>query len=129
MRFAASGLLLAIGVGMSVAAYRWGQPDGPLLYWGILPGAPLVLLAVVALIRRVPLRATMGASIAGFLAVSIPYGLLVYASITYSGGGANIGLGLLLLASPIYVPIAMLIGAIAGLHFMGRVHRPEHESS
>ena len=44
----------------------------------------------------------------------MPYGLLWYASANYSGGGANIGLGLLLLSLPVYLPIAMLVGVCVG---------------
>jgi hypothetical protein len=84
------------------------------MYWGILPGAPFVLLGVLSLVPRFPLRALTGASVGGLIAVAAPYGLLWYSSANYSGGGANIGLGLLLLALPAYLPLAMLIGAYIG---------------
>ena len=52
------GVLLAcLGLAMSAAAYRFGQPDGPILYWGVLPGAPFMLLAVLSLTSRISLRA------------------------------------------------------------------------
>ena len=98
---------------MSVWAYQWARPDGPIFYWGFLPGAPFVLLAVSSLMPRVPLRVTIGASVGSLLAVAVPYGALVFASLNYAGGGANIGLGLLLLATPLYLPIAVLIGGFA----------------
>ncbi len=113
-RLAVALSLVLLGTAMSVWAYRWGQPDGPILYWGILPGAPLVALAALAMVPGVPLRVTIGAAVFGFIAVAIPYGALLYASSNYSGGGANIGLGLLLLATPLYLPIAMLAGGFAG---------------
>ena len=99
---------------MSVAAYQFGQPDGPLFYWGILPGAPFLLFAGLSLIARVPLRVTCGATAGCFLAVAVPYGMLMYSSANYSGGGANIGLGILLLATPVLLPIAMVIGGFGG---------------
>lgn len=107
-------VLAGIGVGMSGAAYHYGRPDGPSLYFGILPGAPFLLLAVLSLVTRVPIRATVGAFVGSLLAIAIPYGLLLYTLATYSGGGANIGVGLLLLATPVYLPIAMVIGALFG---------------
>lgn len=107
--------LAVVGVTMSAWAYRFAQPDGPLFYWGILPGAPIVLMAVVGSFSRVPVRVTLGAAVGGLLAVALPYGSLLYASANYSGGGANIGLGLLLLATPVYLPIAMLIGGAAAV--------------
>jgi len=99
---------------MSAAAYHYGRPDGPILYFGILPGAPFLLLAVLSLVSRVPIRATVGAFVGSLLAIALPYGLLLYTLATYSGGGANIGVGLLLLAMPVYLPIAMVIGALFG---------------
>jgi len=108
------GLLAVMGIGMSAWAYDWARPDGPLFYWGILPGAPFVLLAGVSLVPRMPLRVTIGACVGGLLAVATSYGALLYASANYAGGGANIGLGLLLLATPVYLPLAMLFGAFCG---------------
>lgn len=107
-------LLVLLGLTMSAIAYRTGQPDGPIFYWGILPGAPFVLLAPFALIPGIPVRTVVGAAVGGLIGVGLPYGLLAYSSANYSGGGANIGLGLLLLAQPIYVPMAMVVGAILG---------------
>ena len=109
-----SVVLAVLGLALSALAYRTGQPDGPILYWGILPGAPFVLLAALTLIPHLSIRAVVGAALGSLIAVGVPYGLLFYSSINYSGGGANIGVGLLLMAQPIYVPIAMLIGATAG---------------
>ncbi len=108
------GLLAMMGIGMSAWAYDWARPDGPILYWGILPGAPFVLLAAVSLVPRIPLRVTIGACVGGLLAVATSYGALLVASATYAGGGANIGLGLLLLATPVYLQMAMLFGAFCG---------------
>ncbi len=105
--------LTVVGLAASAWAYQFGQPDGPILYWGILPGAPFVLLAVMGLFPRVPVHVTLGAAAGSLLAVALPYGALLYASANYTGGGANIGLGLLLLATPIFLPIAMLIGGLA----------------
>ncbi len=113
-KIAISLLLVFLGLAMSAAAYRVGQPDGPIFYWGILPGAPLLLLAALSLIPRFSFRALLGATVATLIAVGMPYGLIWYSSVNYSGGGANIGLGLLLIAQPIYVPVAMMMGAVIG---------------
>lgn len=118
-RLALGALSAVLGVAMSAAAYRAGRPDGPVLFWGVLPGAPLILLSAFALIPRISIRALAGALVGGLVAAGIPYGLLWYSSVNYSGGGANIGLGLLLLAQPIYVPLAMITGACVG-HFLSR---------
>jgi hypothetical protein len=55
-----------------------------------------------------------GAAIAAYSAYVLPVALLGLYSATYSGGGANIGLGLLALAAPGAVPIFMLIGLVVG---------------
>lgn len=109
-----AGVLLAlIGVAMSAWAFQF-SPRGPLLTWGIFPGAPFVLLASLSLVKRIPLRVTMGAYIAGFLAIALPYGAIRYKSLNYNGGGANIGLGLFALAAVVLLPIPMLLGGFIG---------------
>lgn len=122
-RVIACVLLAAIGIGMSAWAYQ-RSPGGPILTWGILPGAPFVILAGLALVMRIPLRVTIGAYVGGLLAVSIPYGAIWYSSLNYNGGGANIGLGLLLIATLVLLPVPMLIGG-----FLGWVVGATHKSS
>ena len=56
-----------------------------------------VLLAGLSLVTRLPLRATSGAYIGGLLAVAVPYDSIWHPSLNDNGGGANIGLGILLL--------------------------------
>lgn len=92
---------------------------GQLGYWLVLPAACFLGLSWAALSRheerfRVSRSGLWGAAIAGFLSMALPAALLFVASATYSGGGANIGLALLSLAMPGYLPIAMLIGLIVG---------------
>lgn len=112
-RVMACVLLAMIGVGMSAWAYRFNG-TGPILIWGILPGAPFVILAGLSLVTRIPLRVTIGAYVGGLLAVAVPYGAIWYSTLNYQGGGANIGLGLLLMATLVLLPIPMLIGGFVG---------------
>jgi hypothetical protein len=109
----ACALLAMIGIGMSAWAYRFND-SGPILTWGILPGAPFVILAGLSLVTRIPLRVTIGAYVGGVLAVAVPYAAIWYSSLNYNGGGANIGLGLLLMATLVLLPIPMLIGGFTG---------------
>ncbi len=106
-------LLALIGIGMSAWAYQVNG-SGPILTWGILPGAPFVILAGLSLVKRIPLRVTIGAYVGGVMAVAVPYGAIWYDLQNYNGGGANIGLGLLALAVFIILPIPMLIGGVIG---------------
>jgi hypothetical protein len=108
------GVILAlIGVAMSAWAYQF-NPRGPLLTWGIFPGAPFVLLASLSLVKRIPLRVTLGAYIAGLIAMVLPYGAIWYDSMNYNGGGANIGLGILALVAIVLLPIPILLGGFIG---------------
>ncbi len=106
-----------LGLALSSLAYR-ADPEGwvQAFYWGFLPGAPFVVVGVVAVAFRSPVMAgpVCGAFVGAAVAVGIPYGLMWYSSANYSGGGANIGLGLLLLAVPLYLPVAIAIGAGIG---------------
>jgi hypothetical protein len=122
--------LALIGTAMSAWAYWFNGPAGPILAWGILPGAPIVLMAVLALSSTIPLRVIVGASVAGILELSIPYGMVWYESLNYNGGGANIGLGLLLLATPILLPLAMSIGGVlAWFSFPGPLKTASHSGN
>ncbi len=107
-------LLAMIGIGMSAWAYQFNGPGGPILAWGVFPGAPFLLLAGLSLVKRIPLRVTFGAYVGGLLAVAVPYGAIWYESLNYNGGGANIGLGILLIATLVLLPIPMLIGGFVG---------------
>ncbi len=85
----------------------------PPLKW-ILTGSQLVVLAGLALVRKVPLRATIGAYTGGLLVIATVYCAIWYDALNYNGGGANIGLGILALAAVLLLPIPMLIGGFIG---------------
>ncbi len=113
-RVVACALLAMVGIGMSAWAYQFNGPNGPILNWGILPGAPFVILASLSLVTQIPLRVTIGVYVGGLLAVAAPYGAIWYSSLNHNGGGANIGLGILLIATLVLLPIPMLIGGFIG---------------
>ena len=92
---------------------------GVLGYWLILPFVCFLILAGMALSRSrerfwVSRSGLMGAAIAGYSAYVLPIALFALASLTYSGGGANIGLSLLALAAPGAFPIFIFIGMFVG---------------
>jgi len=111
-----SALMMASGLIFSSWAYLLDIGRSSIIYWGVLPGLPFILLSVLAVVfkKRFLLAPFLGAALASLLAIVLPYGSLWYASVTYSGGGANIGLGLLLIALPIYLPVFMIIGWFIG---------------
>jgi len=90
----------------------WESPDtiSNVVYWYLLPSLPFVLLAVLSFVWPQQLGPLCGAAIGAAIAVGLPWGMLKYDSAHYYGGGANIGLGLLLLAMPVYLPLMMLAG-------------------
>ncbi len=112
-RVIACVVLGLIGVAMSAWAEQFNS-RGPFITWGIFPGAPFVLLTSLSLVKRVPLRVTMGAYITGIIAIVLPYGAIWYESLNYNGGGTNIGLGILAQAAIVLLPIPMLIGGLIG---------------
>jgi hypothetical protein len=102
-------------IGLGVLA--WGYPSADrnsLSLIRLLPGSQFVILAGLALVRKVPLRATIGAYTGGLLVIATVYFALWYDSLNYNGGGANIGLGILALAAILLLPIPMLIGGFIG---------------
>ena len=108
--------MIVLGLVLSISAFAIAGGLSPILYWGILPGLPFILLGIASLLFKQPfsIYPFMGAAIGSFLAVSLPYGLLFYSSATYTGGGANIGLGLLLLFLPIYLILFTIFGWYIG---------------
>lgn len=112
-RLIAFAILAMIGMGVLTWDYLSAGPNSPPLKW-ILPGAQFVVLACLALVRKVPLRATIGAYTGGLLVIATVYYAIWYDSLNYNGGGANIGLGILALAATLLVPIPMLLGGFVG---------------
>lgn len=87
-------------------------PDGlQIFYWYILPALPFLALSALALLPALPSRLLIGAACGAAAAIVLPYLLLRLDQ--NNAGGANIGLGILLLAQPLYLPIFMIGGAIA----------------
>ena len=101
-------LLLAVDVNAPEGAVRSAEAA---ISMARAEGATLHLLNVVP----DPGMAIVGASIGSLFAVMISYGPLLYTSANYSGGGANIGAGLLMLAAPVLFPVTMVVGGFAGL--------------
>ena len=112
---AAAMLTLAI-LGAGIATFS-GQVSSnasilQIFYWYILPALPFIALFILALFPSVfqPYM-IMGAAFGAVAAIAIPYFLLWISLANYSGGGANIGIGLLFLAMPVYLPFFMLGGS------------------
>lgn len=84
--------------------------------WATLPSLPFGLLGYLALQfgSKNNHGAICGASLGVAISFIIPFGSLCYSTFTYSGGGANIGVGILLLGTIIYVPLFAIIGWSTG---------------
>lgn len=106
-------ILAMIGIG----ALAWDFPSADrnsLSLIRLLPGVQFVILAGLALVRKVPLRVTIGAYTVGLLVIATVYYAIWHDSLNYNGGGANIGLGILALAATLLLPIPMLLGGFIG---------------
>ena len=87
-----------------------------LLYWGILPGLPFIVLAVLgAFNNKLSQRSLLFMTLAALLVTSASYGQVF----VFVGGVANIGAGLMILYSPIAYITAISIGWAIGelFHF------------
>jgi hypothetical protein len=105
-------LVMLCVAGCALGLSNWESPESTFqsTYWYVLPPLPFVLLAVLSFGWPQHLGPLCGAAIGAAIAVGVPWGLLKYDSAHYTGGGANIGIGLLLLAMPVYLPLLMLAG-------------------
>ena len=87
-----------------------------LAYWLGIPAVCFWVLAWVSLSQRenqfrISRSGMWGAAIAGYLAFIVPAMFLWFTTGEhYRGGGANIGVALLVVAMPVYLPIVMAIG-------------------
>lgn len=83
-----------------------------IFYWYVLPALPFVILSAVAFFPNVvQTYMVIGATFGAILAIAIPHLLLRLSLIFSEGGGANIGIGILFLAMPVYLPAFMIGGA------------------
>ena len=85
-------------------------------YWGILPGLPFIVLAVLGgFNKKLSQRSLLFMTLAALLVTSTSYGQVF----VFVGGGANIGAGLMILYSPIAYIAAISIGWAIGelFHF------------
>ncbi len=85
-----------------------------------LPAACFLVLALLSLLRRgdqfrITYFGLWSAAIVGYVGLALPTVFMWVAStLPYRGGGANIGLGLLALGSPIVLPVVMSVGLAFG---------------
>ena len=107
------------GAILSLTAFIAGSGSASslnLLYWGILPGLPFIVLAVLgAFNNKLSQRSLLFMTLAVLLVTSASYGQIFL----YVGGDANIGAGLMILYSPIAYIVALSIGWAIGelFHF------------
>lgn len=89
-------------------------------YWLGLPAISFVVLALVPLARREGQFRVSGtgmwcSAIGGYLSIVMPATALWFTTGDYyHGGGANIGVAILVVAMPVYMPVFMAIGFIVG---------------
>lgn len=121
--------LLVVWIGEYLMSFRFATPafdePGVLIADTVIAGLPFLILAIVAHVRtrhaeRYSFRATMVATAILMAAAALLWGSLYYSSLTYNGGGANIGLGLLLVGSPLYLPLLIPLGL-----WIGRQPQPQ----
>jgi hypothetical protein len=97
-----------------------------LAYWLGIPAACFSVLAWISLSHRekqfrISRSGIWGAAIAGYLAFVVPATFLWFTTgENYRGGGANIGVALLVVAMPVYLPIVMITGFGFGKSLRGQ---------
>lgn len=110
-------VLATLGAAMAtLTGQTSGEPTGlQIFYWYILPALPFLALAISAAFPSMISRSTIfGAAGGAVLAIAIPYLALWVALKSSNGGGANIGVGLLFLAMPLYLVPLMVGGSAVG---------------
>ncbi len=127
------GVCLVLGVTASLGISRSGiiTPGPARAFYGItLPAITFACLALAFSLTRkgafvFGLPAVAGGAIGAFAGNVLPYILIALDVRTYDGGGANIGLGLLAMFSPVLIIIltpACMGLAVLGARAVGRGH-------
>lgn len=102
------------GITFSITALIAGNGSTSLLnllYWGILPGLPFLVLAFLgASNKNLSQRSLLFMTLAALLVTLVIYGQ----AFVYIGGAANIGAGLMIMYSPIAYIVAISIGWAIG---------------
>ena len=108
--------MVVISVFFVIISVRLAALEFP---WNLLPSLPFIFLGLGSLLTRrfCPYAFTCSA-IGALGAIGIPYILLTY-SLAHDIG-ANIGLGLVFLAMPLYVPVVMFFGWMLGKKYSHR---------
>lgn len=92
-----------------------GASFAQLAYWLGLPGIAFLALAFCLAQNRLSNAAAWGAALGGYLALLVPAAaLLLTSGAFYRGGGANIGVALLVFGMPVLVPLVMFAGWALG---------------
>ncbi len=84
---------------------------GGILYWGFMPGGPLVIVGICAFRRPTELPRVLGAFVG---ALSAPLYIPLIGMSHPNDAGADLGRGMVGLLMPLVVPVNMLIGAALG---------------
>lgn len=119
------GMCLVLGVTASLGISRSGiiTPGPARVFYGVtLPAITFAALALAFSLTRkgafvFGLPAVAGGAIGAFAGNVLPYILIALDVRAYAGGGANIGLGLLAMFSPVL--IIVLTSACMGLAVLG----------
>jgi hypothetical protein len=125
--------LVAPAISFTTLFTTWSTPNPlvtasfyQLAYWLGIPAACFSALAWVSLSHRenqfrISRSGMWGAAIAGYLAFVVPAVFLWFTTGEhYRGGGANIGVALLVMAMPVYLPIVMITGFNFGKSLRGQ---------
>ena len=110
-----SSFIILLGLCLSALVYALDGGKNSILYWGLLPGLPFVLIGLYGLTKKSAAvnNNMVGASIASVLVTVLVYGS-IYVAPHIGSGGANIGLGIAFMGLPIYYIIGASFGWILG---------------
>lgn len=104
-------VMLAVGIAAQVEMLTSA------LFSVIIPAAPFIVLALLVLFGEYTSRkryAVYGAETSAATLLLFSYGWLYVRSFSHSGGGADIGMGVLMMSLPLVLVILMVVGWMTG---------------
>ncbi len=109
-----ASILISIALGV-VIYVLWGRHGALFTFLPLYVIVPMSSIGLLALFTKRSSGSLVGAAVGCIFVIAPPFAMLIYDTyFAAPGGGANIGLGLMLLAAPVIAPVAAVMGGLIG---------------
>lgn len=105
---------ILLGLLLSAAARIAVDGQAPLLYFGILPGLPFVIMGLLGLFPRIPSAPLRGSAIGARIVTVLSYGAFFLDAALHPGDVRFGVIVLFIIPLPLYYAFAIIVGGLVG---------------